>query len=178
MHAISRSRWGTLAVGLAIGVIAGLNLQGLWPSMPLHASATHGQDNFAICTGFVDEDIEAIYFLDFLTGDMKAAVLALRGPRSGKFNAAFEYNILQDFNAGEDKSPKYLMVTGEANLPRGRANFQFARSVVYVAEATTGQIACYTIPWNSTAQAAGQPFRAQFVPLDKLQFRTAVIRGE
>jgi hypothetical protein len=178
MYNVSHSRWGFLVVGLVVGTIIGLNLQGLWPSMPLHASATHGQDNFAIATGFVDEEIEAIYFLDFLTGDMKAAVLALRGPRMGKFNALFEYNILQDFQAGEDKSPKYLIVTGEANIPRGRANFQFAKSVVYVAEATTGQIACYTIPWSSTAQAAGQFFKAQFVPLDKMKFRTAIIRGE
>jgi len=176
MHVYTRSRWSFLAAGLVAGLVLGLNLQGVWPSMPLHASATHGQENFAICTGFVDDEIEALYFLDFLTGDMKAAVLAMRGPRSGKFNALFEYNILQDFGAGEDKSPKYLMVTGQANLPRGRANFQFAKSVVYIAEATTGQVGCYTIPWNSTAQAAGQPLRAQFQPLDKLQFRTAVIR--
>lgn len=176
MNVFMRSRLGFLSAGLIAGLVIGLNLQGVWPSMPLHATATHGQENFAVCTGFVDDEIEAIYFLDFVTGDMKAVVLAMRGPRAGKFNALFEYNILQDFNAGQDKSPKYLMVTGQANLPRGRANFQFAKSVVYITEASTGQMGCYTIPWSSTAQAAGQPVRAQFQPLDKYQFRTAIIR--
>ena len=40
--------------------------------MPLHATATHGLDKFAIATGLVDDSVEALYFLDFLTGDMRA----------------------------------------------------------------------------------------------------------
>lgn len=168
-----QSRPAFLVLGLALGLVVGLNLKGFWPQVPLHAVATHGQENFAIATGYVDESIEAIYFLDFLTGDLRAAVLQ---PRSGKFNSFFTGNVMADFGGVAAKNPKFLVVTGAADLPRGAQNFQFARSIVYVAEATSGQVACYTIPWNSAKQAQGVSQQGQFVPLDKRQFRTAVIR--
>lgn len=168
-----QNRGAVLAAGLAIGLIVGLNIQGNWPSVPLHATATHGQENFAIATGPVDSEVEAIYFLDFLTGDLKAAVLY---PRLGKLNAFFTGNVVADFGGLQTKNPKYLLVTGQAQIPRGRANFQYANSIVYVAEATTGQVACYTIPWNSAKAAQNAPQAGNFVMLDKKPFRTALIR--
>src|SRR5438105_7261154 len=142
------SRSAYLGFGLVVGLIIGLNLEGLWPSMPLHASATHGIDKFAIATGLVDGSVEALYFLDFLTGDMRAAVI---NPKTGKFNSFFTRNIAADFG-GAGRTTGYLMVTGSADMPRGTSPYQFARSIVYVADATTGQVAAYTIPWNSSMQ--------------------------
>jgi hypothetical protein len=167
-------RLGYLVAGLAIGLIAGLNVQGIWPNVPLHATATHGLDRFAICTGLVDDTVEAIYFLDFLTGDLRAAVI---NPKNGKFNAYYTRNIAADFGT-ITKNPRYLIVTGFADMPRGRANFQFAKSIVYVAEASTGQVAAYAIPWNSSLQAAGKPQQGEFQPLDLAPFRTTIIRDE
>jgi hypothetical protein len=167
-------RWGFLAAGVALGLVLGLNVQGLWPNVPLHATATHGLDKLAICTGLVDDTVEAIYFLDFLTGDMRAAVI---NPKTGKFNAFFTRNIAADFGT-ITKNPRYLMVTGFADMPRGRSNFQFAKSIVYVAEASTGQVAAYSIPWSTSAQAAGKPQSGEFQPLELAQFRTAFVRDE
>ena len=73
MNQFFKSRSGYLGIGLVIGLIIGLNIEGLWPSVPLHASSTHGIEKFAIATGLVDNNVEALYFLDFLTGDMRAA---------------------------------------------------------------------------------------------------------
>jgi hypothetical protein len=163
-----------VATGLVLGLIVGLNIQGIWPSVPLHAAATHGIDKFAIATGLVDGGVEALYFLDFLTGDMRAAVL---NPKTGKFNSFYTRNIAADFG-GAGRNSGYLMVTGSADMPRGTANYQFARSVVYVAEAGTGAVAAYTIPWNSSLQAAGKTQYGEFQPLDVKQFRTAFVRDE
>lgn len=168
----SRAAW--LAGGVILGLIVGLNIQGLWPNVPLHATATHGLEKFAICTGLVDESVEALYFLDYLTGDMRAAVI---NPKTGKFNSFFTRNISTDFG-GAGRTTGYLMVTGLTDMPRGAANFQYAKSIVYVAEATTGQVAAYTIPWNSSFQAAGRPQSGEFQPLDVRQFRTAFVRDE
>ena len=174
MNRWTQSRPAWLAAGAVLGLVVGLNIAGVWPNVPLHASATQGLDKFAIATGLVDETVEAIYFLDFLTGDLRAAVI---NPKTGKFNALFSRNIATDF--GETgKGARYLIVTGLADMPRGRANFQFAKSIVYVAEATTGQVAAYTIPWNSAYHAAGKPQQYEFAPLDKIQFRTAFVRDE
>jgi hypothetical protein len=174
MNRLTRTRPACLATGLAVGLIVGMNIQGIWPNAPLHASATHGLDKFAIATGLVDGGVEALYFLDYLTGDMRAAVM---NPKTGKFNSFFTRNIAADFG-GAGRNSGYLMVTGSADMPRGTANFQYARSIVYVAEASTGSVAAYTIPWNSSSQAAGKPQYGEFRPLDVAQFRTAFVRDE
>src|SRR5688572_6995313 len=172
MNRLVSTRPACVATGVVLGLIVGLNIQGIWPSVPLHAAATHGIDKFAIATGLVDSGVEALYFLDYLTGDMRAAVL---NPKTGKFNSFFTRNIAADFG-GIGRNSGYLMVTGSADMPRGMAAFQFARSIVYVANASTGAVAAYTIPWNSSDQAAGRPQNGQFYPLDVAQFRTAFVR--
>ena len=174
MNDWKNSRLAWLAAGAALGLVVGLNASRVWPSVPLHATATQGLDKFAIATGLVDDTVEAIYFLDFLTGDLRAAVI---NPKTGKFNAFFTRNIATDF-AAVGKGARYLIVTGFADMPRGRANFQFAKSIVYIAEAGTGQIAAYTIPWSSAFQSAGKPQTGEFVPLDVKAFRTAFVRDE
>jgi hypothetical protein len=63
-------------VWLGMGLVGGLILCGVWPQTPLHAVATDRSETFAVATGFVDEGIEAVYFLDFLTGDLSAVVWA------------------------------------------------------------------------------------------------------
>jgi hypothetical protein len=154
--------------------VIGLNIQGLWPSVPLHASATHGIDKFAIATGLVDNNVEALYFLDFLTGDLRAAVF---NPRLGQFMSFYTRNIAGDFqNSGRNSG--YLLVTGSVNMPRQANKFQFAQSIVYVAEASTGVVAAYTIPWNSSLQAAEKPQWGAFQLLDVQPFRTAFVRDE
>ena len=174
MNRFFKTRSGYLGIGVVIGLIIGLNIEGLWPNVPLHAAATHGIDKFAIATGLVDNTVEALYFLDFLTGDMRAAVI---NPKTGKFNAFFTRNIAADFQ-GAGRTSGYLMVTGAVNMPRGSNKFQYADSIVYVAEASTGQVAAYTVPWNSSLQAANGRQYGEFVPLDVQQFRTAFVRDE
>jgi hypothetical protein len=161
-------------VGIILGLVVGLNLKGLWPTVPLHATSTHGLDKFAIATGLVDNGVEALYFLDYLTGDLRAAVI---NPKTGQFNSFFTRNIAADFG-GAGRSTGYLMVTGFADIPRQANSFQFAQSIVYVADVTTGSVAAYTIPWNSTKQAANVTQYDQFRPLDVRQFRDQVIRDQ
>src|SRR6185369_8202939 len=117
MNPWAQSRPAWLAAGVALGLVIGLNVSGLWPNVPLHATATQGLDKFAICTGLVDDNVEAIYFLDFLTGDLRAAVI---NPKTGKFNSFYTRNIAQDFGA-VNKNARYLVVTGFADMPRGRS---------------------------------------------------------
>ena len=155
---------------LAAGLLLGLLLGGLWPQTPLHATATDRTDTFAIATGAVDEEVEAIYFLDYLTGDLRAAVLG----RNNKFQGAFQYNVLNDFKLPPDKTPKFMMITGISQTPRGGGAARMSHAVVYVAEITTGQCAVYGIPWLPSARAAGQPIKNNLVPLDMVRFRTVV----
>lgn len=169
-----------LAAGVLMGVFATSPTEPTpdslpWPSVPVQAATAQGYDNFAVATGPVDQDIEAFYFLDFLTGDLRATAI---NTRQGKFGAFFEHNIAADFAAAGAKNPKYLMVTGEANVPRGRGSTQYARSIVYVTEATTGQMVAYVMPWSSSMQASGKIQSGKFIKVADVQLRSAFVRDQ
>ena len=142
MAYLGRHGW---TVGLALGLLLGLMIGGLWPDTPLHAVATDRGEDFAICTGFVDDGVEAIYFLDFLTGVLRAGVLSNVPQSPYAFQALYEANVnaalanaIQARNAGlvqmnaarrregapplpelkMPQSPNYLMVTGAIDMRR------------------------------------------------------------
>jgi hypothetical protein len=163
-----------LVVGMAIGGAITAGWHGVSTTSKAAAVATHGSDNFAIATGLIDNDIEALYFLDFLTGDLRATIV---NRRNASFSSFFEYNILRDFQ-GVGDPPRFLMVTGAADIPQGRAGAQIGKSLIYIAEATTGQVAAYVLPYNSTLLASGAPQTGTFQKVASGSFRSAFVRDE
>ena len=166
------SRLGVgLLTGLGIGLVFGMLFAGLWPNVPLHAVATDRCDRFAVATGYCDESVEAVYFLDFLTGDLSAAVVS---KQNGHFNAFYTHNVAADLHINPATPPKFLLTTGNADLRRtgGKTN-SLSRSLVYVAELQSGNVAAYAIPWSSSAWNAGQRLGGEFTLLDVGRFRTA-----
>ena len=159
-----------VAVGLGAAFVVGLLVAGIWPNVPLHAVATDRSDGFAMATGQCDEQVEAVYFLDFLTGDLSAAVVS---KQTGRFNAFYTYNVTGDLGVGPGRAPRYALTTGEADLRRSGGKTQsLSRALVYVAELNSGKVAAYAIPWSSSAWNAGQTLRGQFTLLDVGRFRT------
>jgi hypothetical protein len=164
-------------------------IAGLWPDTPLHAVATDRADTFALTTGFVAEDAEAVYYLDSLTGILRAAVLS---NRTQGFQAMFETNIhadlasvikLKSARGGTalqmPQNPNYMMVTGMNDIRRTPGQRRRpGLSALYVAEANTGIVLVYVVPWSSEMHSADQPL------IDKLQlwageqFSSAVIRTQ
>ena len=65
-----------MGIGLVLGLVAE---RALAPYAACTPSATDRGETYAIATGPVDNEVEAVYFLDFLTGDLGAVVL---GPSS------------------------------------------------------------------------------------------------
>jgi hypothetical protein len=163
-----------LVVGMALGAVLTAGFHGLSVEQRAIASATHGADNFAIATGMVDDGIEALYFLDFLTGDLRAAIISRR---TGAFTGFFQYNVMDDFSKiGEQ--PRFLMVTGQVDIPRGQGATQIAKSLVYIAEATSGQVYAYALPFNSTLNAAGAGQLGGFIRVGGGSFRDAFVRDQ
>jgi hypothetical protein len=161
--------WFLLGVGLLVGVVLG----GFLPNAPLHAVATDRGETCAICTAPLDEEVEAIYFLDFLTGDLKAAALS---PQTGKFTALYQTNVLQALGGDATKAPKYLITSGMIDIRRGSGRARFSKGVVYVTDQNTGRVAVFAIPWQREAVNAGQRVAAQMLYLDGWQCRTAAVR--
>ncbi len=160
-----------IAAAITVAFVFGVLAAGYWPNVPIHAVATDRTDGFAMATGYCDEQVEAVYFLDFLTGDLSAAVVS---KQTGRFNAFYTYNVAGDLAVSPGRAPRYLLTTGSADLRRsgGKAN-SLSRSLVYVSELNSGKVAAYAIPWSSSAWNAGQSLRGQFTLLDVGRFRGA-----
>jgi hypothetical protein len=175
------SRFGIqITVAVVVAFIFGLLAAGYWPNVPIHAVATDRCEGFAMATGYCDEQVEAVYFLDFLTGDLSAAVVS---KQTGHFNAFYTYNVTGDLSTNPGRAPRYLMTTGNADLRRSGGKQQsLSRSLVYVAELNSGKVGAYAIPWSSSAWNAGQTLRGQFTLLDVGRFRstgaTTASKGE
>ncbi len=148
-----------LAIGLAIGgsFAAGIVLERRADSshasalneLRLKASASSSAETFAIATGPIDGEVEGLFCLDFLTGDLSCFVIS---PRGKGFAGLFKTNIVKDMPAEKGKTPAYVLVTGGINV---RGNPNAPSSLVYVADANSGVWAAYSFAWAKGAASAG-----------------------
>jgi hypothetical protein len=164
---------------LAVGSFFGFFAAGLWPNTPLHTMATDKIETFGICTGLAEDGYEAIYFLDYLTGDLYSVVVG-RGSNGYGVLASASANVLKDLNVDAGKNPKLLMVTGMSDLLRGGKGGGLipSRSVIYVADVTSGMCAVYAMPCNSTAHARGVVVqKGNLFPIASFKFRNAAPKG-
>jgi len=179
--------WKILAIaGGLVGVLAGVAAGALatyffsqgpveFPlQIPVHATGSYGQDNYILATGELEDGIEAVFFLDALTGDLKAAAI---NRRSRRFQALFARNITKDFGTVPVKNPRYLMVTGFAEFQQQAGGLRLGNSVIYVMELESGQCVAYAVPANPGRQAlAGQHIVGEIEVLDRVQFRKVQVR--
>ncbi len=156
-----------LVVGFGLGLLVGLGmLIGSWatlarhetlpfafPETALHAVATDSGDTFAMATGYISDGVEGVFFLDFLTGELQCLVLSNVPSQPSGY---FKYNVLKELGGSVDpggKAPRYLMVTGTTMLRGTGGAMRPSDCVVWVAEASSGKFAAYTVPWNRTSRA-------------------------
>jgi hypothetical protein len=172
-QAINHKRLGWISLGVLVGFL----LSVFMPAQPLHAVATSGQDGFQLATGLLDNTVEGVYFLDTLTGILKGAALNVT---SYQFTTVFETNVISDLKIDPAKSPKFLMVTGLAELRRTATQFQPGLAVIYIVELNTGTLAAYGVQWNigRTTVASGFQQSTRFVLLGTMPLRTVAVRPQ
>lgn len=158
--------------GLATGWIAP-RLELLLPVTQLQASSSDGSDNFVVATGIMSSEIEGVFFLDALSGDLQCTVF---NPVSGGFNPPFVRNVAADLQIEAGKKPRYLMVTGHLRSARRPTKTGFAECAVYVVEANSGKFAAYTAPWQDSMFRSGRAQMGELVLLGVGSVRTAAVR--
>jgi len=157
------STWQNRSLGLVVGLIFGVLAGGLWPNSPAHAVATDRHENFAICTAMVDENqnLEAVFFLDFLTCELKTSVVL---PQTNEFTPIFTRDISKDLNIEPTQQPHFLMVSGRYRLQPNTDMPRGAQSLLYVAELNTGRMISYACGKINNGPA-------YIKPLASIQFR-------
>jgi hypothetical protein len=162
-----RGRGIVILTALAAGIVIG----GLWPHTPIHATATDRVDTFLVATGYLDLNLEAVYLFDCLTGDLMAAALQ-RPPFPGGFGGVWRYNgVMQDLGVDPRSNPKFLMVTGLADLEGVSTTNYLSYSAVYIIELTTGKMAAYAIPFKRSLWNTRRPVEGALVPVGAIAFR-------
>ncbi len=150
-----------------------LPLNQLLAARELHAATAVTGDTFAMATGLIDDGVEGLYLLDFVTGDLQCYVLNWR---TSRFAAVFRANVVQALGIDPAKSPKYLLTTGLVNFPRGATAGRPGNSVAYVMDTTTGNFAAYGLSWRRELAATGRPQANALILLDVGTARTAALR--
>ena len=154
-------------MGILFGIAIGIGISQCWPARRLQATATDRSDQYAICTapGTALESSEGIFTLDFLTGDLKGAML---NRSLGKFTQFYYRNIIQDFGLEQSAQAKYALVSGQNLLAGGRGGVTPAPAAIYVAELNSGRVIAYGFPYRES-QTRQAP--APFVMMDGFPFR-------
>ncbi len=167
-----------VGVGVAIGAVLSVamtpSMQLQIPVTELQAAATDSTDNFVVATGTLSPDVEGVFLLDAMSGDLQFTIF---NPYSAAFNPPFIRNVANDLQIEAGKKPRYLMVTGYIrNSRRSSLNQNAAQCAVYIVEATSGSFAAYTVPWQESLFRAGRPQLGELVLLGVGSVRTAAIR--
>lgn len=170
---LKRHAWGILLAGcglclLGVGMVAGtlvavVNQQPQTTfELPLFATATDTGTSMSMATGPIDDEMEGVFFLDFVSGELTCAVINSRTAKPGGF---FRTNVIKALGIAEDKKPSYLMTTGAANFVGFKQGQQQpSKTVVYVCDQTTGRFAGYSFMWNTTLASRGAMQQGEFLP--------------
>jgi hypothetical protein len=143
---------GALAAGVLIGKSSNDAGQAALDELRLKAMASHGAETFAIATGPIDDEVEGLFCLDFLTGELQCFVLNTRGRGLAGW---FKTNVVKDMPVEKGKKPTYVLATGSVASRGSYGNARPAASVIYVADANSGVWAAYTFGWAKGAASAG-----------------------
>ena len=108
-------------------------------------SAARGK-SISLATGFIDDEVEGVYILDHLTGNLQCWVLS---PRTGKISGIYTANVNVGLEADRAGEKDYVMATGAFDFTGGTVGLKFpARSVVYIAEGNSGNVAAFGLQFD------------------------------
>ena len=164
---------GALALGTAMGRRADTAAAPALGDLRLRAMAAQGNENFAVATGVIDDEVEGLYTLDFLTGDLQCFVV---NPRNGALGGWFKTNVAKDLPPEGSKKPGYLLVTGTIQTQGASGNQRPAGSLCYVVDANSGNAAAYSFLWGKAMVAQGVTQSAPMITVGKWKTRAVGVR--
>lgn len=157
----SRTFW------LTVGLVGGLCTAYFWPHEPAFAVATDRSSKFALVTAPAGSEMEGVFLLDFLTGNLQGQVL---NTRIGEFTRSYFKNITADFELDPKSEPQWAVVSGMGKLAAGRGT-SWGTSLIYVAELTSGRVIAYGFPYTET-QAIQEP--VELIKINGFAWRQSV----
>jgi hypothetical protein len=139
----------------------------------LRADATSEGKLMTVATGWVDNDVEGVFVLDHLTGNLQCWVL---NSRSGEIGGLYRGNVLEALGVQGKSDLDFVMVTGRFDFTNFRqGNYKYAPSICYVGESSSGKIVGYGFTFDPTMEARGEPQMGDLIPIANIPFRDETI---
>jgi hypothetical protein len=169
--AVNRLAW------LAGGVVLGLAIAQFIPHEKAYANTADRDTQFSMLTipvgvsaAGINDPMDAVFILDFLTGQLKGAAL---NRQIAKFSSFYFRDLAKDFDVDGDADPHYCMVSGYSQMPN-QQGVSMASGMLFVGELTSGKVAGYSFPWRE--QGTGGP--VPIVPMDVFQWKQPSPKGK
>ena len=110
--------------------------------LQLQAGTASRGKTMSLATGQLDEDVEALFVLDHITGNLQCWLM---NSRTGAVGGIYRTNIVDDLVLDKTAQPDYMMVTGNFFWAAGFAgNVAPAKSIVYIADGNSGNVVGYS----------------------------------
>ena len=177
--------FGALGLALLIGLTTGIGVYvgnrlaqdrmlSEMPPINLQAGTATRTKSMSMATGRVDDDAEALFVLDHVTGNLQCWLL---NSRTGKVGGIYRANAGTDLAAGgKTGQPEFMMATGNYFFRGGvTGNNQPSRSICWVADATTGNVVGYNVIYNEQVLNRGGAEQGTLTLVCKGASRTAAV---
>jgi hypothetical protein len=162
---------------LAGGLVLGLAIACFFPHEPVYATTGDRDTQFSMVTipvgvsaAGINDPMDAVFILDFLTGQLKGAAL---NRQTGRFASFYFRDLSKDFDVDGDADPHYCMVSGYAQMPN-QEGVAMASGMLYIGELTSGKVAGYSFPWRETGTNGPVALR----PMDVFQWKQPSPKGK
>ncbi len=123
--------------------------------LQLQAATASSGKTMSMATGQLDKDVEALFVLDHISGNLQCWLL---NSRTGGVGGIYRINVIDDLVLDKAAQPEFLMVTGRFFWSAGfAANVAPALSVVYIADGNSGNVVGYSVTVDKQAVRRGLP---------------------
>ncbi len=120
----------------------------------VQATATARNDSFSAATGSIDENVEGLFLLDPLTGQLSCYIL---NPYKLAFTMVYRYNkVLEDLGMQKEKGARLLLLTGLVDYKLKSGTEKPSQAVAYVVDSASGNFAAYAVPWKKSIITTSQ----------------------
>lgn len=152
---------GVVAIALLVGLTTGVGVYvgnrlaqdreiHVMPPINLNAGTAARTKSMSMATGLIDGNVEGLFVLDHLTGNLQCWLL---NTRTGQVGGIYRANAAADLQlAGKAGQPEYMMTTGNFFFSGGNAgNNAPSQSICYVGDANSGNVVGYGVVYNPQA---------------------------
>ena len=116
------------------------------PPIQLNAASAARSKSISMATGLIDNNVEGLFVLDHISGNLQCWVLS---PRTGQVGGVYRANIYQAMGTVKGGEADFVMTTGNFFFTGNNSgNVAPGQSVCYVADTKTGKVVGFGLVYN------------------------------